>query len=112
MSTEGLSNGANGSDDSQVVSNPNNYPQTTKYNPEDFSQRAINRGQRRINYELNQVDKKLADALKALRDAVARLPGGPLPEIATATQAISEAEEISATVADIIPPGCAGPIPN
>ena len=49
-----------------------NQPGTTQmeYAPEDFSQSAINRGQRQINYALTVVDEKIAKAIVALKDAI------------------------------------------
>ena len=41
------------------------------YTLEDFSQSAINNGQRKINYALTVVDKRIATAIEALRDVVA-----------------------------------------
>jgi len=46
-----------------------------EYNPNDFSQAAINSGQRKINYALTVVDEKLAKALQALCDALAEVVG-------------------------------------
>ena len=40
------------------------------YKPEDFSQQAINRGQRRINGDLTELGKTLAKTLQALKDAI------------------------------------------
>jgi hypothetical protein len=98
---------------------PNNYAQkgnggevetqeARDYEPGDFSQPAINEGQRRINYELVEADKKLIEALKKVRDVLATLPGCRESDLAAITKAISEADEISDSVADIIPPGCLG----
>ena len=79
-----------------------------EYAPEDFSQQAINRGQREINYELTVVGQKAADALKALRDAIARAPGGDKIDFDAVDEAISDVYKTSNEVAKIIPPGCLG----
>ena len=76
------------------------------HDPEDFSQLAINRGQRKINYKLTVVDKKLIDALKALVAALAKLPNPPQAEITAASIAIKEAEDVNKIVAEHRPPGC------
>lgn len=83
-------------------------PGTTQmeYDPEDFSQAAINRGQRKINYALTVVDDKLIKALEALRDAVAALPAAHNINLVKVNQAISEFYQISQQVAGIKPPGC------
>ena len=51
-----------------------------EYKPENYSQGAINAGQRKINYALTLVDEKLIKALEALRDAIKALPA---PTIST-----------------------------
>ena len=76
------------------------------HNPEDFHQLAINRGQRKINYKLTVVDKKLIEALKALVGALAKLPTPPQAEITAVSIAIKEAEDINKIVAELRPPGC------
>ena len=82
------------------------YQPNCTHDPEDFHQRAINRGQRKINYKLNVVDMKLVEALKSLRDAVAGLTNSANPQIIAASSAIAVADELSKVVADIRPPGC------
>lgn len=83
------------------------YPQPTcTHKPEDFSQPSINAGQRKINYKLSEVDMKLVQALKSLRDAVQKLSNTTTADIVAANKAISEADELSWKVAEIIPPGC------
>lgn len=76
------------------------------HNPEDFHQLAINRGQRKINYKLTVVDKKLIEALKAVVSALAKLPNPPQAEITAASIAIKEAEDVNKVVAELRPPGC------
>lgn len=78
----------------------------TEYAPEDFSQAAINRGQRQINYALTVVDQQLVNALKALKNAIAASPAGREIEFAAVDRAINEVIEVSERVADIKPPGC------
>jgi hypothetical protein len=98
------------SEDSPSNYNPtgHNQPGTTQmeYHPEDFSQSAINSGQRKINYALTLVDEKLAKALKALRDAIAALPAAHQIDLEEVNKAINDALETSRKVAGIKPPGC------
>ena len=77
-----------------------------EYDPQDFSQQAINRGQRQINFALTVVDEKLAKALEALKDAIARTPGLARINLDVVNEAISEVYKTSKKVADIKPPGC------
>ena len=77
-----------------------------EYAPEDFSQLAINRGQRKINYALTMVDEKLAKALEALRDAIAALPAAHNIDLKGVNEAINDALETGRKVAGIKPPGC------
>ena len=87
-----------------------NYPQPTcTHDPEDFGQRAINRGQRRINYELSETDEYLIDAVTALKDAIAKLANPPQAEIVAASMALEKAKGVNAKVAEIRPPGCEPP---
>lgn len=80
------------------------YP-TQQYDPEDFSQLAINRGQRKINYKLNYADETLAEAIQALRDVVEKtgVASGKFSEV---DKALAEAKTISGAIPGIIPPGC------
>lgn len=77
-----------------------------EYDPEDFSQRAINRGQRQINFALTTVDEKLAKALQALKHAIAQTPGMARIDFDGVDEAISDVYNTSSRVADIKPPGC------
>ena len=85
-----------------------NQPGTTQmeYDPEDFSQSAINRGQRKINYALTMVNERLVKALEALRDTIAALPVAHNIDLTEVNEAISEADELNQQVAGIKPPGC------
>ncbi len=98
------------SEDHSKNYNPGGHtqPGTTQmeYAPEDFSQAAINRGQRQINYALTVVDKQLSNAIKALKDAIAASPAGRDIDFAAVDDALSEAYETGGKVADIKPPGC------
>lgn len=84
------------------------YPNGTRYTLEDFSQQAINRGQQRINYELNAVDRSIAEALKALKDAIAATPAGDRLNFDAFNTALSEVEETTKKIPGIFPPGCKG----
>ena len=82
-----------------------------KYAPDDFSQSAINRGQRVINYQLTEVAKKLSHLVSLLTEALAKTPILDQDEVVKMRKEIKEATEISKTVADIYPPGCDPPPP-
>lgn len=85
-----------------------NQPGTTQmeYNPDDYTQPEINKGQRKINYALTLVDEKLAKAIEALRDAVAALPAAHNIDLDEVNKAIDDALDTSRRVAGIKPPGC------
>lgn len=82
-----------------------------KYDPEDFSQSAINEGQRIINYQLTEIGKKLSHALLLLTEALVKNPSLNKDEMLKIIKEIKEASEISKIVADIYPPGCEPPPP-
>jgi hypothetical protein len=84
------------------------YPET-EYKPEDFSQLAINRGQRTINGKLNDADKALASAIQALRDALEKTGVAP-GKLSEVDKALSEAKTITGVIPGVIPPGCGYPI--
>ena len=77
-----------------------------EYDPNDFSQSAINSGQRKINYALTVVDEKLAKAIEALCNAIAALPPTHNIDLKNVNEAIKEFRYLSAMVAGIKPPGC------
>jgi hypothetical protein len=77
-----------------------------EYNPNDFSQSAINGGQRKINYALTVVDEKLAKALEALCNAISALPPTQHIDLKNVNEALKEFRYLSAMVAGIKPPGC------
>jgi hypothetical protein len=77
-----------------------------EYEPHDFSQAAINSGQRKINYALTVVDEKLAKAIEALRDAIVALPTGRNIDLKNVNAAIKEFRDLSELVAGVNPPGC------
>lgn len=85
---------------------------------ETYLQTDINKGQARINFELNQVDKDVINALHAIvtiLKTVKALP--PLKDhlkaidFSAIDKALSDACDRSQKVADIRPPGCLGPGP-
>ena len=82
-----------------------------EYAPEDFSQSAINRGQRRINYKLTVVNERLAKAIEALRDAIAAVPAAHNIDLTEVNEALNEVYDLNQQVAGIKPPGC-DPWPN
>jgi hypothetical protein len=83
------------------------------------TQYEINEGQKRINYELNEVDKKLIEAFRALVEIVKDQRTHPSPsqgarqtDFSLIEAALTVASTKSDEVADIDPPGCSGPYPN
>lgn len=81
-------------------------------------QKEFNYGQARINYELNAVDNEVLRTLRVIIAALENLKDRP--ELTSVLGAIdfgaictklTEAENRSATVATIRPPGCEGPYP-
>ena len=85
---------------------PNYTQPLCTHEPDDFSQPAINRGQRIINYKFTEVEQKLVEALNSLIDAVEQLPGVLADKITAASNATAEAEKLRSKVAEIRPPGC------
>lgn len=77
-----------------------------EYQPEDYSQAAINSGQRKINYALTVIDEKLVKVIEALRDAIAALPTAHGIDLKNVNAAIKEARDLSQLVAGVKPPGC------
>ena len=77
-----------------------------EYAPEDFSQSAINSGQRKINFALTVVNARLAKALETLRDAIAAVPAAHNIDLTEVNEAINEVYEYNQQVAGIKPPGC------
>ena len=87
-----------------------NQPGTTQmdydYNPDNYTQADINKGQRKINYALTLVDEKLAKAIEALRDVIAALPPAHNINLEDVNKKINDALDTSKKVAGIKPPGC------
>ena len=88
------------------TSSPKYAEPACTHNPDDFSQQAINRGQRQINYKFAEVEQKLVEALNSLIDAVENIPGCVKEKIDEATSATAVAEDLRAKVAETRPPGC------
>jgi len=82
------------------------YNPPPPYPPEDFSQSAINRGQRLINGELVQVDQKIAKAIEELKNVLAGAKSLTGVNFKSVQAAIDEVKKDSQEVAGIIPPGC------
>jgi len=83
------------------------------------TQDEINHGQRRINFELCEVDFNVIESLKMIVETLKKVQA--LPPLSHDLQsidfnkieaALSKASNISKKVADIKPPGCEGPYPN
>ena len=81
-------------------------PPPTDYDPQDFSQSGINKGQRKINYALTVVDLKLLKAIEELRDAIVAFPPTHKIDLEDLNEAIKDVYQTSKKVADIKPPGC------
>jgi hypothetical protein len=82
------------------------------------TQDEINYGQQRINFELNEVDKKVVKTLQTIMEIFKKLKDCPpvahdLQDVdfAAIDGILSKAYTASERVADIKPPGCAGPYP-
>jgi hypothetical protein len=84
----------------------------TEYSPEDFSQDAINRGQRKINYALTTVDNQLIKVLEELIKAIAIGLGKDAVNFKLVEALLTKATQISNNVASIKPPGCDEGTPN
>jgi hypothetical protein len=105
-------------DDSAKKANGHDYVQPTApqltiqqqlqqlFSLEDFSQRAINNGQQKINYEFTVAGKKLSEALRLLTAVLVAKGCCTEQDLTDVNDAIAEASRISNTVADIFPPGC------
>jgi len=77
-----------------------------EYPLEDFSQTAINEGQRIINGELTELGKTLAKTLQALKDAITKSSIGSQIDCCAIQNDITKAIAISNRVAGYYPPGC------
>jgi hypothetical protein len=84
-----------------------------------FTQDEINHGQRRINFELCEVDMSVIETLKMIVEILKKVRA--LPPLTHDLQdldfnkieaAISKAYNTSKKVADIKPPGCEAPYPD
>ena len=103
--SEGTQNPANGEEKEPPTTKAEaGYAPPPPYKPEDFSQSAINRGQRLINGELVLVDQKIARAIEELKNVLATALSNV--NFASVQAAIEEVKRDSEEVAGIIPPGC------
>ena len=103
--SEGTQNPANGEEKEPPTTKAQaGYAPPPPYKPEDFSQSAINRGQRLINGELVLVDQKIAKAIEELKNVLATALSNV--NFASVQAAIEEVKRDSGGVAGIIPPGC------
>jgi len=84
-----------------------------------FTQDEINHGQRRINFELCEVDMNVIETLKMIVETLKKVKA--LPPLTHDLQSVdlnqieatlSKAYNTSKKVADIKPPGCEDPYPN
>lgn len=81
-----------------------------------YTQDEINQGQRRINYELVEVDKTIIETLEMIAEFMKKVKEIPAlanhlkdADFSKLEAAIATARKISSTVADIKPPGCEPP---
>ena len=82
-----------------------NYPRCTHL-PEDFSQRSINAGQRKINYAITMAEKEILAVFTVVKNALEG-PAGQLQSSGPQIQeAINKAMKAIEQVASIRPPGC------
>jgi hypothetical protein len=79
---------------------------TDSYRAQDYSAEAVAAGQRKINYALTVVDKRLIDVLVAIKTALKEPPGQIQQHVPRIEAAIDEASRIIDKVAEIRPPGC------
>ena len=86
------------------------YPRR-KYNLEDFSQSAINRGQQEINYYISVTEEKIVEALRQVSVVVAKLASNGQVDLKALDNAIEEASKVAKEIAGPFPPGCSKPIP-
>lgn len=77
-----------------------------EYPLEDWSQKAINEGQRLINGELTELSKTFANTLQVLKDALKRSSIGREIDLGAIEHDITAAIERSEKVAGYYPPGC------
>ena len=77
-----------------------------KYPLENWSQKAINEGQRKINGELTALVTTLAKLLEALKDAIEKTPVGSKIDLGAIKTDITKAIARSEKVAGYYPPGC------
>ena len=70
------------------------------------TQEQINNGQKKVNGKLCQVDWRLLVALREVRKVLNRQAGLSEPDLAMLDRAIKEADDFSAIVAKVDPPGC------
>ena len=77
---------------------------------EDFSQKAINEGQQKINYEFSEAGKKFAEAFGLLTGLLVTKATFTKGEMEQINKVLGEAAHIAGNVADIFPPGCPPPV--
>ena len=90
--------------------------QDTNYEQQIYPQADINKGQKMINYELNEIDKVVIDALKVVIQIFSKVKALPplTPELKdidfdSIEKELNDAYERSKRVAGIKPPGCEPP---
>lgn len=96
--------GANG--DSKIEAEPDADYKPPKYELEDFSQSAINRGQREINKLVQTADEKIVDAFNEVRNLIAVLNSHGHVDLKKLDDAIGKVAKATHDIAGPYPPGC------
>jgi hypothetical protein len=100
--------GPNGHDTLEVETKPDYYPQR-EYSVEDFSQSAINRGQRYINYNIAKTGEEVVSAFREVRNLIAILNAHGHVDLQALDAAIDRVEQATIKIAGPFPPGCENP---
>jgi hypothetical protein len=99
--------GPNGHDTLEAETGPD-YPHR-EYKAEDFSQSAINRGQRHINYYISKTGEEVVSAFKEVRNLIAVLSAHGHVDLHALDAAIDRVEQATKKIAGPFPPGCENP---
>ena len=100
--------GPNGHDTLEAETNPDYYPQR-EYKPDDFSQSAINRGQRHINYYIAKTGEEVVSAFREVRNLIAVLSAHGHVDLHALDAAIERVSQATIKIAGPFPPGCENP---
>ncbi len=92
--------------DAQVEAETDADYKPPKYKLEDFSQSAINRGQREINKLVQTADEKIVDAFNEVKNLIALLNSNSHVDLQTLDDAIGKVAKATHDIAGPYPPGC------